>query len=152
MRLIFAMTTLVASMLTPHGSLAILLPNAQDPIVGVWQGTKAASVGGRPEFASERIQDLGRFPTLNIKADHTFELQLGSTATGTWARSGKVCHLFLKGIRNSETAHGHAKTPPMNVTLSANKTILTLKGDSKNPFWIGDLTMTFTRGIVRDAG
>ncbi len=123
---------------------------AQDPVVGLWKAKSEGTVQDVPPGPNvAQIKQRMLHPTLNVKADHTFEYNDGYPITGTWKEEGNVYNLTATSIAGTSAQPGGtsggmtADSPPMNAALSEDKNTLTLTGDPGHPFNANAVTMDF---------
>jgi hypothetical protein len=111
-------------------------------MVGVWKASvdvQNPQVPPGPD--ATRIAYSMRHPTLDLKADHTFELRIGYPSTGTWAQSGQQITLTMKSVSGVNVDSG----TPTGTTGSATPIVVTVSPDNKSIAMTGDQTITFTK-------
>jgi hypothetical protein len=107
----------------------------------VWKATvEVADDRVPPSPDAEAIRQSMHHPTLNLKADHTFELRIGFPTTGTWEQTGNQIKMTATNIAGTPATPGGstggsvAISPDLSGTLSDDKKSITISGDQTITF------------------
>ncbi len=115
---------------------------SSDPVVGMWRASVDQIDQVPPVPDAEAIKYSMHHPTLNLKADHTFDMRIGYPSSGSWQQSGQQITLTYTNANGMDVSANQ----PGEIKVSVAPQVATLSADNKSLTLTGDRSITFVHG------